>query len=137
MRSVVVDTGPLVALLNSKDAHHAWAHELFAGLEPPLFTSEAVMAEACHLLRRVPGGPTAALSLVTAGVLAIRFALGDEAASVKSLMERYRSVPMSLADASLVHMTEMDAGASIATLDKDFFVYRRNGRRALRLLHPA
>lgn len=136
MTSVVVDTGPLVALLNSRDAHHAWAHELFAGLEPPLFTCEAVMAETCHLLRRLQGGSAAALALVTAGVVEIRFALGDEAPRVKSLMERYASVPMSLADASLVRMAELDAGTSIATLDKDFFVYRCNGRQALRLLHP-
>lgn len=136
MTPVIVDTGPIVALLNARDAHHAWARETFASLQPPLLTCEAVMAETCHLLRRLHGGTAAALSLLTSGAIEIRFSLPSEVAKVLELIERYASVPMSLADASLVRMAELDTRAQIVTLDGDFRIYRRGGRQALRLLLP-
>lgn len=136
MTPIAVDTGPIVALLNARDRHHAWARKTFSILEPPLLTCEAVMAEACHLLRRLQGGGAAALALMTAGVLEIHFDLASEIAAVRALMTRYESVPMSLADASLVRIAELDARTQIVTLDSDFSIYRRAGRHPLKVLMP-
>lgn len=136
MRTVLVDTGLIVALLNRRDSHHERSRRLFAGLQPPLHTCEPVLAEACHLLRRLPGGASAALRLVEKGVLQVGFRLESEAGHLRTLMQRYASVPMSLADAALVRMSELDSRSEIATFDTDFHIYRRNGRQALRLLVP-
>lgn len=136
MNPVAVDTGPIVALLNARDRHHAWAKAAFAQLEPPLLTCEAVLTEACHLLRNAHGGNTAALALLRSGVLEIHFDLSSEAGAIQKLMERYESVPMSLADASLVRMSELDGRLRILTLDNDFHIYRRNGRQPLKLVIP-
>jgi hypothetical protein len=44
---------------------------------------------------------------------------------------------MSLADACIVRMAELHDRHSVLTLDRDFLVYRKNGRLPLALLHPA
>jgi len=100
--TAIVDTGPLVALLDAREPHHAWARETLGTLEPPLQTCEAVLSEACFLLRRVRGGRNAALSLVSQGVVALDFQLAPELEAVRKLMAKYVSVPMALADACLV-----------------------------------
>lgn len=136
MKPVIVDTGPLVAFLNANDSHHAWAREILATVEPPLLTCEAVLSECCFLLHRIPRGQDAVLSLVARGVIEIGFLLSDELGPVRKLMERYASVPMSLADGCLVRMSELIPRATVLTVDSDFRIYRRNRRQAIPTLLP-
>lgn len=70
------------------------------------------------------------------GHLVIGISLEAVVASVESLMDRYSDVPMSLADACLVHLAESKRNAHILTLDTDFRVYRIHGRRVIPLLLP-
>ena len=129
---VILDTGPLIAFLNSRDGHHNWAREQWARVEPPFLTCEAVIAEASFLARRLASGaPEAVVSLVERGVLDVSFRLADEAAAVERLMKKYDDVPMSLADACLVRMSEQHAGSVVLTLDGDFRIYRRSRRRPI------
>lgn len=136
MNRVVVDTGPLVALLNSRDGYHAWARDRFAEIAPPLRTCEAVLSETCFLLGKTTGGTEAVLSLLEREVVTLGFTLADEIRPVGQLMRRYASVPMSLADACLVRMTELDERATLLTVDADFGTYRRNGRQRIPLITP-
>jgi predicted nucleic acid-binding protein len=136
MKRVVVDTGPLVAFLNARDAHHDWAVQVLDGVEPPLVTCEAVISEACFLVRRLVGGPDAVLDLVARGIVAIDFGLASELAPVRKLMAKYATIPMSLADACLVRMTELDLRSTVLTLDEDFRVYRRHGRQTVPAILP-
>jgi len=133
---VILDTGPLVALLVARDRHHGWAKTVLGDIEPPLLTCEAVLSEACFLVRSLAGGREAVLGLVARKVVAIGFELVPEIERVRRLMRRYASVPMSLADACLVRMAEMYAASRVMTLDSDFRVYRRNTRQALALISP-
>ncbi|HTR76718.1 MAG TPA: PIN domain-containing protein [Gemmatimonadaceae bacterium] len=137
MRRVIVDTGPIVALLNKRDQHHAWARETFDGIEPPLLTCEPVLAEASYLVRKFAGGPEAVLDLVGRRVLEVSFRVDGELLALRTLLTKYASVPMSLADACLVRMVELDPHATIVTLDADFRVYRRSGRHAVPVIMPA
>jgi predicted nucleic acid-binding protein len=136
-RRVVLDTGPLVALLDRGDRYHAWTRDAFAAIGPPLLTCEAVVAEAWHLLRRFSKGRDAILDLLARNVIVIAFDLGAEILAVRKLAARYASVPMSLADACLVRMTELYADAAVVTLDSDFSVYRKHGRQVITLVQPA
>lgn len=136
MRRIAVDTGPLVALLNSRDAHHQWARESLEATESPLLTCEAVLSEACFLVRKLKGGPEAVLGLVRRGVVEPSFRLDAEIDAVRRLIMRYASVPMSLADACLVRMAELDSRLTVMTLDGDFRIYRKNRRQAIPLLSP-
>ena len=137
MTEVIVDTGPLVALLNARDAHHDWARDAFDRVEPPLLTCEAVLAEAAYLVRKIPGGRTAVLDLAIRGVLDVTFRLDSELLALRTLMQKYASVPMSLADACLVRMAEQRPGAAVLTLDSDFATYRRSGRLRIPIIAPS
>ena len=137
MRSTILaDTGPLVALLDRRDRHHSWIQGQLEAIEPPLFTCEAVLSEACFLVRRLPGGPQAVLELVRKGLVTVSFSLQSEAAAVQQLLMHYANVPMALADACLVRMAELLDNSLVLTVDSDFEIYRKNGRRAIPLLLP-
>lgn len=136
MRDIIVDTGPIVALLNRRDEFHEWAASTFATIEPPLFTCEPVLTEAVYLVRKLRGGPEAVLDLVTRGVLRVAFRVDAELLALRTLLVKYASVPMSLADASLIRMIELQPRAAILTLDQDFRVYRRSGRHTVPVIMP-
>ena len=133
---VLLDAGPLVALVNRRDRYHTWAREQVAELVPPLFTCEAVLTEACHLLRNLNGGIEAVIAMAKRELIAIPFRLEEEVARIAMLIGRYSDVPMSLADACLVRMAEQHAQSVIMTLNSDFHVYRRNGRQIIPTLMP-
>jgi uncharacterized protein len=127
--SVLADTGFLVALLNRRDTRHRWAVEQASRFSPPWSTCEAVLSEAFHLLRG-RGGPSLS-ALLRRRALLVGFALADDLESVIRLMQKYADVPMSLADACLVRMTETRSNALIPTADADFRIYRRHGRQVV------
>ena len=134
--SVIVDAGPIVAWLNARDAWHAWARDEFARLRPPLVTCEAVLSEAAFLLEYVGGDAASVAALTARGVFRVVPVLVEHAGAVAQLMRRYANVPMSLADACLVRLSETVPNAVVLTLDADFRVYRRRGRAVIPVLMP-
>lgn len=135
-RWAIADTGPLVAYFDRREAHHEWAVAQMDALEPPLLVNEPVLTEALFLLRRYPDAASALLELVERDVLRITFHLGDHIGDLRSLMHKYADIPMSLADACIVRMAEMNERHVVLTLDSDFSIYRRSGRSPLSLLSP-
>jgi uncharacterized protein len=135
-RRAIADTGPLVAYLDRAERYHAWAVSQMDALEPPLLVNEPVLAEALHLLRRYPDAVDTLMGLVEEGALRIAFSFGDHSADVRALMRKYRDTPMSLADACIVRMAELNGSHVILTLDSDFTIYRRFGRERLALISP-
>jgi uncharacterized protein len=134
--SVLLDTGPWVALLCRDDAHHGWAREQFAQITGPLLTCEAVVAETCFLLARAGHDPAKALALVARGVVQIPMSLAQEITAVQGLFSRYDNVPASLADACLIRMSELFDRCRVLTLDSDFHIYRRHGRKMIPVWSP-
>ena len=134
MSPVLLDTGPLVALVVRTDAMHGWAIEQLKLIEPPLLTCDAVIAEACFLLKREKHDPTDVIRLARAGLFEVRFDFGRESAALLELMTRYRDQPMSFADACLVRLAELHPHSSVWTLDRDFKIYRRNRRSSIPLI---
>ena len=135
-QQVIVDTGPIVALLDRRDRHHAWAVGQFADVEPPLLTCEAVVSEACFLLDQTRAGSSAVFEMLVRQAMAIRFRLDEQLKEVHALRVKYADVPMSVADASLVRMAEQLSRSSVLTLDADFRVYRKHGRHVIPLILP-
>jgi predicted nucleic acid-binding protein len=136
MTSVIVDTGPIVALLNRREHHHAWASKVLDSIEPPIFTCDAVLSEACFLLQDADGGADAVMELVARGIIRCDFHVMAEVTALRALMKKFANVPMSLADACLVRMTELDPKSVILTLDSDFGIYRRNRRQVVPTISP-
>jgi len=135
-RQVILDTGPLVAFLNGRDKHHDWAEAQWAQTQPPLLTCEAVISEACFLLRQWEEGAGSVFKLLQRKVLDISFCLADHIVPVGILLRKYGDVPISLADACLVRMAELHDSSSIMTLDADFRIYRKHKRRIIPVLAP-
>ena len=137
MRSrVIVDTGPLVALLNRKDHSHAWVVQQLQDIQPPMVTCEAVLAEATYLTRQTPSARIALIEMVGEGFLTIGMAVADHHSALLAMVRRYADVPMSLADACLVRLAELFPQSPVLTLDSDFSVYRKNGRQVIGVLRP-
>ena len=134
MTPVLLDTGFLVALLDRSEQHHDQCADLLAGLEAPLITCEAVLAEACYLLRGLLGATAALLLNVERGNFGVPYRLTGNTASVIKLIKKYANVPMDFADACLVDMASVYDTGRILTLDSDFHVYRWARNRAFELL---
>lgn len=132
--ALVLDTGPLVALLVPRERHHDWAKEVLR-VRARVVTCEAVLSEAFFLLRGFDKSSRALRGMLADDVLEV-VSLATEAGTIAKLMDRYASVPMSFADGCLVRLSEIMPKAVVATLDSDFRVYRRNGRQVIPLLMP-
>ena len=135
-QGVLLDTGPLVAFLNRRDADHDWSRAHWEQTRPPFLTCEGVLSEAAFLLGEYGGNPDSILNLVEREIIRVAFNLGDQITAVRKLMRKYGSAPMSLADACLVRMSELFSESAVFTLDGDFRVYRRHGRQVIPLIGP-
>ncbi|MDZ7288861.1 MAG: PIN domain-containing protein [candidate division KSB1 bacterium] len=135
-KAVIIDTGVLVAYLNRREKYHQWTKEKLAQVAPPLMTCEAVIAETCFLLSKTDSGTEKLFELLETGHIIIPFRLEHEIKNIKELMTRYANVPMSLADACLVRMSEQDPDSEVLTLDRDFRIYRKNRRQVIPLIIP-
>lgn len=132
--SALVDAGFVVALLSRRDAHHRWAVAQAPRFAPPWLTCDAVLSEAFHLLgtRGAPG----LSALLRRGSVVVAFDLARDLEPVLRLMQKYASVPMSLADACLVRMSETLPDPVILTTDEDFRIYRRHSRQIVPCVTP-
>jgi uncharacterized protein len=137
MAHALVDTGPLVAILDASDRFHDWAAANLKAVQLPLITCEAVLSEVCFLLRRQPKAFAAIALLLERRILEIRFSLAQEIDPVFGLLARFKDVPMSLADGCLVRLSELNPECLVFTLDHDFQIYRRHRRQKIPLLIPA
>jgi predicted nucleic acid-binding protein len=136
VKSVLLDTGPLVALLDKRDAHHSWAAREIRLVMPPLLTCDAVLTTTLHLLRGSRKARRQLRDWLAQGVIRTVFSATDDAPLLLELMDRYTSVPMSFADACLVRMSELIPAGTVFTTDSDFRIYRRHKRQTIPLLIP-
>ena len=133
-QSVIIDSSALVALLDPRDQYHLWSRAAVADLPLPWLTCEAVVVEAFFLLDRPAASRLA--RLLRDGRVRVAYGLRDEGKPVLDLMEKYADVPMSLADACLVRMSETLPDPVVLTTDSDFKIYRRHSRQVVPCLLP-
>ena len=135
MKTVVFDTGPLVAWFCARDKHHDWACKAFSELPAGGLICEAVLTEVCHLVAKDGIARGKVLEFVEqAGFTPVY--LGGELSALRGLLNRYADTPMDFADACVVRMTELYAESTVCTTDSDFRFFRKNGREPILLLAP-
>jgi predicted nucleic acid-binding protein len=134
VKPVLLDTGVIVALLDRSERLHSVCAEAVQEIEGPLVTCEAVIAESCYLLRKLPGAPEAVIENVAGGIFQIPFQLSREAAGLKQILRKYRDRKIDLADACLIRIADEFGTADILTLDRDFAIYRWGRHKAFRML---
>jgi uncharacterized protein len=132
----LVDAGPLVALIDSREDDHRRCVVALESLSLPLVTTWSAFTEAMHLVRRSRGWPAqrALWKLVLNQDLEVAEQPAKASARIAKLMERYADRPMDLADATLVTLAEELDVKRIFTLDSDFGIYRIHGRARFELV---
>lgn len=125
MPAVLVDAGPLVALLDRSDSDHITCQQTLSSIAESLATVWPVLTEAMYLLRAYPMAQEALWEMVEVGAVEILPLGPDDVPRMKELMRKYRDLPMDLADAALVRIAERERLPRIFTLDRrDFQIYR-------------
>ena len=132
MASVLLDTGPLVALFKRNDSHHARAAAWFKNQRGAILTTQAVLTEAWHLVSRPARVPL--VRFVSSACELCEFDAEGQARIV-TVLERYQDLPMDYADATLLVLGEIEKVSSVATVDvNDFSVYRMANGKAMKLV---
>lgn len=125
MPAVLVDAGPLVAVLDRSDPHHAVCLETLQTIRDPLVTVWPAMTEAMYLLRFSWDAQAALWEMLETNALGLLSLDRADISRIKELMRQYRDLPMDLADAALVRVAEREKLRRIFTVDRrDFEVYR-------------
>jgi uncharacterized protein len=132
---VLLDTGPLIALISPGDSRHSECLELWRSLDPPLYTCWPVLTEAAWMLRSRPASVERMLESGNGGALKILGLNEADAAAIAGIMKRYSRLRPQVADVALVHLADREKIDTVFTLDqRDFRVYRTKSNRPLRLL---
>ena len=122
---ILVDAGPLIALIHQDDNEHERCREVFATIEEPLGTVWPALAEAMYLLSFSSRAQEALWDMIESGAVEILSIGIDDVPRMKELMHKYRDLPMDLADAALVRVAERERLRRIFTLDRrDFQIYK-------------
>jgi len=131
---LLLDTGPLVALLDADQREHGECAAVFDRWRGSVVTTEAVVTEATHLLSRVSEGRARCLEFVLRGGATVVQGGRRRLERALELVRRYGDMPMDYADATLVALAEELTTGEVFTLDRrGFLTYRWDGRRPFRL----
>ena len=122
---VIADTGPLVALFDRSDAFHQWAKDCLGRIEDPLLISEAILGEVFFLLAPLRKSRAAFEEFWMEGGLRVAFDAQAHMQSLVGMLRKYADIPMSLADATVVRMCELNRQAFVWTLDSHFLILKR------------
>lgn len=132
---ILVDAGPLIALVDADDHHHRACVRSFAEVREALGTVWPVLTEALFQVGDARGGPAAIWKLIERGAVRLLPLDEEDVPRIRELMEKYADLPMDLADAALVRVAERDGLRTVFTVDRrDFNVYRLKGGRRLAIL---
>jgi Predicted nucleic acid-binding protein, contains PIN domain len=132
----LTDAGPLVALIDRDEEAHAECVVALDRLSGPMVTTWTAFAEAMYILGDRTGwrGQEGLFRMVLTEALQVEAPRADGTRRLFDLMEKYRDLPMDLADATLVLFAEEAGLDRIFTLDDDFRVYRLPGKRAFSII---
>ena len=126
---ILVDAGPLVAIMDGDDEHHAKCTATIQNARGPLTTVWPALTEAMYLLGDQPEAQEKLLEMVEAGPLKLLPLEVNDLPRIRELMRQYQDLPMDFADAALIRVAEREGVRTIFTLDRrDFSVYRLHGR---------
>lgn len=138
MKGILVDTGPLVAVLSRRDRWHETCVGTLASLQGPVYSCWPVITEVAWLLRKEAGATQILLKRISEGAIKILAFADSEADLLSQIMDKYRSLNPQLADVMLVYLAARESINTIFTLDRrDFSIYRLARGRPLNIIPEA
>jgi predicted nucleic acid-binding protein len=131
----LIDTGAILALVDSEDEWHEPCVQVYNRNRLPWLTTDAVLTETFHLIRRNLRNDRAVWTLLRSGAIRMSTIANEEIPEIHALMSRYADRPMDFADATLVRLAAREHIATILTVDHDDFeTYRLPGRKKFTVL---
>lgn len=125
---ILIDAGPLVALISVSDRHHQSCRQTLETVDEPIGTVWPAVTEAMYLLRTSWAAQQALWEMLERGAVTLIPLAIDDVPRMRDLMGKYRDLPMDFADAALVRVAEREKIRRIFTLDRrDFTLYRPVG----------
>jgi predicted nucleic acid-binding protein len=126
---ILIDAGPLIALVDADDQYHSQCVDAFRAIREPLGTVWPAITEAMYLLADLPPAQDAIWEMISRSVIQLLPLTSSDVPRMRELMRKYADRRMDLADAALVAVAERESVRTIFTVDtKDFSVYRLHGR---------
>ena len=133
-KAVIMDTGPWVALIDRRESRHGDCVEWLRRFQGEIYSSEAVLTEVLYLLNFSPKAQSAAIDFVLSGAITMVPSSLDSLKKVKSLIVKYKDIPMDYADATLASLAEDLSIHEIVTFDSHFDIYRLPLKKSFILL---
>jgi len=134
MKKILIDSGPLIALFDASDKYHTDAVNFIKTNKYSLVTTIASITETLHLLDFNRNAQIDFIDWVHRGAVEIHNIENNDFKRLKELTEKYRDLPMDFADSCLVYLAEKLNLNTIATIDRDFTVYRIQGRGKFKII---
>lgn len=134
--NVIIDTGPLVAMIVKRDYYHFWSCSVLSKFDGPMFTNSAVLTESFHLLRKTRNGVNILIQMLEEGFVRVINTYPELYSYIHRQMKKYRDTEASFADINILAMYEQTEGSKIFTIDSDFRFYRTQTGETLRLIMP-
>lgn len=134
MKKILIDSGPLIALFDASDKYHSEAVNFIKNNKYPLVTTIASVTETLHLLDFHRNAQIDFIEWIHRGAVEIANIENCDFGRLKELTEKYRDLPMDFADSCLVYLAEKLNLNTIATIDRDFTIYRIQGRRKFKII---
>ena len=133
MKKILIDSGPLIALFDASDKYHDKAVNFIRTNKYPLVTTIASITETLHLLDFNRNAQIDFLEWINKGAIEIQNIENSDFGRIKELTVKYRDLPMDFADSCLVYLAEKLSHNTIATIDRDFTIYRIKGRKKFKV----
>jgi len=134
MNKILIDSGPLIALFDSSDKYHQKTIEFIQSNQALLITTIASITETLHLLDFNRNAQLDFIEWVSRGGVEIVNVLNSDFQRIKELTKKYRDLPMDFADSCLVLLAEKMGINEVATIDRDFSIYRIKGKKAFKTI---
>jgi uncharacterized protein len=131
VKNTLIDAGPLIALFNKNDKYHEKIKEFIKNYKGLLTTSWPAITEVCHMLDFNICAQIDFLKWIKLGGLKVEDIETEEIGKIIELSEKYSDIPMDLADATLIIISERLGVKEIITIDSDYYIYRTTEREML------
>ena len=132
---ILVDAGPLVALVHADDKHHQQCKAALAALREPMLTVWPAFTDAINLLGFSRAAQDVLWQILESDALLMADLQETDCFRMRELMRKYGDLPMDLADAALVRVAEREHLRRIFTIDRrDFEIYRPQGIRRFEIV---
>ena len=134
MKKILLDSGPMIALFDASDSYHLKVCDFIKTNSHPMISTIVSITEALHMLDFNRNAQLDFLEWINRGAIEIHDICVPDFARIKELTKKHKDLPMDFADSCLVYLAEKYNLETIVTIDRDFTIYRINGKKKFKTI---